>query len=77
LLLACVEEPCPSVNKTGAADSGHLSIHNPETYVRRHSSESPTLISPLIIDFFSYVSVANWLHTFLACHSSPMQQRSG
>uniref|UniRef100_A0A5K3F115 Ovule protein n=1 Tax=Mesocestoides corti TaxID=53468 RepID=A0A5K3F115_MESCO len=55
--------------KTGTTEQALLTNQKPEPHVRRLSSESATLATPLIIYCISSMSFSGWLPSFPACHS--------
>uniref|UniRef100_A0A5K3FUF4 Ovule protein n=1 Tax=Mesocestoides corti TaxID=53468 RepID=A0A5K3FUF4_MESCO len=54
--------------KTGTTEQTSLTNQKPEPHVRRLSSESATLATPLIIYCSSVVSFTGRLLIFLECH---------
>uniref|UniRef100_A0A5K3FXG2 Uncharacterized protein n=1 Tax=Mesocestoides corti TaxID=53468 RepID=A0A5K3FXG2_MESCO len=54
------------MQETGTTKQALLNNHKPEPQIKRHSSESATLSTPLVLYCTSLVSFPSWLPTYLA-----------
>uniref|UniRef100_A0A5K3FCQ5 Uncharacterized protein n=1 Tax=Mesocestoides corti TaxID=53468 RepID=A0A5K3FCQ5_MESCO len=68
LYIATVEYKSHNMKNTGTTGQALLTNQKPEPHVRRLSSESTSVATPLIIYCISSMSFSGWLSSFPACH---------
>uniref|UniRef100_A0A5K3F4V0 Uncharacterized protein n=1 Tax=Mesocestoides corti TaxID=53468 RepID=A0A5K3F4V0_MESCO len=72
-----VEYPSHNRKKAGTTEHALLTNQKPEPRVRRLSSESATLATPLFIYCISSMSFSGWLPSFPACYWIAERHRIG